>query len=204
MPKSNLRKALETAYPQYEQTQKIFVLESVLDREIYSSLWTNATNWKKGSYFAVRERHLIQNLIGENIDFKNIIITLRAISLGLDPNEFIIPASYRLKNELNKAVSAEAPSYALDIFGRSPKYGALIEGIQEKEGIDIPRLEIGFQRLHANKCKVRLSDYPFQINPIYSFVLIKYFEIRDLKLIMVGKLEEIDPASIRRLLVFYN
>ncbi|MFX1520615.1 MAG: V-type ATPase subunit [Promethearchaeota archaeon] len=204
MPKNKLRKTLETAYPQYEQTKKIFVLESALDRQIYTTLWKNAITWKKKSYFAVRERHLIQNLIGENIDFKNILITLRALSLGLNPKEFIVPVTYRVKNELNKAMSSEGPSYALDIFNRSPKYGPIIEEIQEKEGIDIPRLEIGFQRFHANKCRVRLADYPFQINPIYSFILIKYFEIRDLRIILVGKLEEIDPASIRRLLVFYN
>ena len=204
MPKNKLRKALETAYPQYEQTNKIFVLESALDRQIYTTLWTSASTWKKNKYFAARERTIITNLVGENIDLKNILITLRALSLGLNPKEFIIPVAYRLKNELSKAISSETMNHALDIFTRSPNYGPLIDVIQKKEGLDIPSLEIGFQRFYVRKCRIRLADYPFQISPIYCFVLLKYFEIHDLKIIMIGKLEGIDPTDIRKLLVMYN
>lgn len=203
MKKGSLRKALEKAYPQYERTKKIFVLEAALDKQVYTTLWTLTTSWKRKKRFAYRERSANTRLIGEYIDLKNIIITLRALSLDLNPKDFIIPVNFKLKNELNRAMSAEAPSYAIDIFTRSPYYGPIIEKIQEKEGLDIPSLEIGFQRFHARKCRVRLADYPFQVSIVYCFVMIKYFEMRDLKIILTGRLEEIDPEDIQKLLVYY-
>ncbi len=198
------REALEKAYPQYESTNMIFFLESALDRQIYTHLWKIASNWKTKKFFGARERFVIKNLIGEKIDLTNILITLRALSLGLNPEDFILPVAYKLKNELDKAIESANMRDALDIFSRSLYYGALLNQIREEGVTDvISNLELIFHRFHAKKCRTKLADYPFQISPIYCFFTLKFFETQDLKTIMIGKLEGIDSADILKLLVLY-
>lgn len=201
-----LHEALEAVYPRYETSNEIFLLESAIDQEVYTNLWKITTNWKAGKTFGARERFLLKGLIGEDIDFSNMLIALRAISLGLNPEDFYLPMTYRINEELKTAATATSMEDAIQIFSQSPYYRALLEEVREKGIVPniLMELEAHLQQAHVRKCKLKLSDYPFQISIIYSFLTLKFFELHDLKTLLTGKLEEIDPLRIQKLLIYYH
>jgi V/A-type H+-transporting ATPase subunit C len=198
-----IRTALERVYPRYEATQLTFILESALDRQIYTHLWKIASSWKRTAIFGARERFSLRNLIGEKIDLANILITLRALSLGLNPEQFIIPVAYKIVNELDAATKFPNMRDALEAFSKSFYFGPLIHRLPEGVPDIVSRLEVIFNRYHVKKCRVKLADFPFQITPFYCFFTIKFFEVQDLKTLMIGKLEGVEAADIKDLLIVY-
>lgn len=201
---TKLKKALSEAYPEYHASDNLLILEVVLDQVVYHRLWEEALKWKAHKLFRLNPKFHIKNLVGTEIDLMNMLVTLRCLSLGINPERYLIPIYYRICTR-HFPLKSESFEDALVTFLQCPIYGHLFKDLTEKEPFEIvSALETTFPRYYVRLCRDFFNGLPYHCALLYCFLVLKLYEINDLKLVLIGKLEGISPIKIQDHLILYN
>lgn len=183
----------------YEQTGKLTSLEMSLDKYVLGELWKNIS-------IDDTEKDLFKEFVGTMIDIENLKMILKGKADGLSSeiiSEYITDFGYELApwklKELADAESIEGVISSLE----GTKYASILtDNLEEFEkakttyvfekALDKYLVELG-RRLSLRQ--------PFGVGPIIGLITSKELEVRNLKIIIKGKIEGLPASQIRELLV---
>lgn len=193
------KKAVLEAFEVYEKTNSTIPLELSLDRVLYMQLWDMLSTLPKG------DRAWAFRLLGMRVDLLNILALLRGMQLGLDPftlNQFLIPVTYQLKKNLERAKESKTMLEALRFLSIRP-YVEIVNRIWEiiEENRSLANAEHLVDEYFTREDARVFIGYPFHIGTVLAFLNLLSVELRNLKVILVGKVEGVSADKIRELLV---
>ena len=184
---------------QYEQNGKLTTLEMSLDKLILENLWKNVS--VDGT-----EKDLFKEFIGTMIDIENLKIILKGKADGLS-SEAISNyttskgyelASWKLK-ELADVESIEGVISSLEGTKYAPLMTENLEEFEKVKSVYVFEKALDSYLVKMGK-KLSLRQ-PFGIGPIIGLITSKELEIRNLKIIIKGKIEGLSASEIREILV---
>jgi V/A-type H+-transporting ATPase subunit C len=194
--------SLKSALPEYESKNSLLPLETALDKYIYLTLIDGLRE------FGSLDRKVAQELIGVEVDTLNVKVAIRCKKLNVEQEVFqnyIIPSGYVFDEErLLKAYTVsgvEELFQALAVHHYTPY---IMRGFEDyKNTKSLMGLEVELDRLlmKINKEICRKYPSPFHVGVVLSYVNLKWFEIRNLRTIMLGKVSGIPSEAIAKLLI---
>jgi V/A-type H+-transporting ATPase subunit C len=198
----SLKEALTKAFPLYESTSSTVPLESSLDKALYGLLW----DLIKKKLNKIDRAHA-RELIGYRIDLSNMLVALRCKQLGLGSSAFellIVPTYYRLRINLDEVAKARNVSELLNMFATTA-YKDVVQQAREsfEKESDITQLENLADRYIAHQSFREFIGYSFHIGVALAYLNLKFYELRNIKAVIVGKYENIPIQKIRNTLIFF-
>jgi len=167
-----------------------------LDSFYYQRLWTEAR----------KQRRSVKELVGVEIDIVNLKVILRLKKEGIPPDEIkrlLIKPSYLIPNPLlDQMVDAGDLFSALQLLSNTP-YGEVASRVSHQiqtTGSLLPlekEMEEGLLRL----CKWYSSSDFFSLAPAVSYFYRKEAELRNLRVLLRFKMEGLQPAECRELML---
>jgi V/A-type H+-transporting ATPase subunit C len=191
-------KILSNELAMYEQTGKLISFELALDKYILEGLW------KSVGIEGISE-DIFKEFVGAMIDIENLKVILRAKSDNLSSDDilnYILNVGYEIApwklKELAEAESIEGVISALE----GTKYGSIIsENLEEYEKTgSVYVFEKALDKHLAEVGKKLSLRQPFGVGPIIGLITSKEQEIKNLKIIIKGKIEGLSSNQIRELL----
>nr|MDO8133176.1 V-type ATPase subunit [Candidatus Njordarchaeum guaymaensis] len=198
----SLKEALEKALPLYESTGSTVPLESSLDKVLYSLLWDQI----KKKLNRIDRAHA-EELVGYRIDLSNMLVALRCKQLGLGPAALellIMPTYYRLRLNLDEVAKVRNVSELLNVFAATA-YKEIVQQAREsfEKESDITQIESLADRYIAHQSFREFIGYSFHIGIALAYLNLKFYELRNIKAVIVGKYENIPIQKIRNVLTFF-
>jgi V/A-type H+-transporting ATPase subunit C len=196
-----LKEALMKTFPLYESTGSTVPLESSLDKTLYGMLWDLIRKLNR------IDRAHAEELIGYRIDLSNMLVALRCKQLGLGSSAFellIVPTYYRLRINLDEVAKARNVSELLSMFATTA-YKEVVQQAREsfEKESDITQLENLADRYIAHLSFREFMGYSFHIGVALAYLNLKFYELRNIKAVIVGKYENIPIQKIRNALIFF-
>jgi len=191
-------KILSNELAMYEQTGKLISFELALDKYILEGLW------KSVGIEGISE-DIFKEFVGAMIDIENLKVILRAKSDNLSSDDilnYILNVGYEIApwklKELAEAESIEGVISALE----GTRYGSIIsENLEEYEKTgSVYVFEKALDKHLAEVGKKLSLRQPFGVGPIIGLITSKEQEIKNLKIIIKGKIEGLSSNQIRELL----
>jgi V/A-type H+-transporting ATPase subunit C len=200
IPELFLKNEIEKALPQYEDTENLFILEHTLDTTIIQNLY------KEVQLLDGQDREITARLVGTEIDLMNLMITLRTQFLGFSQSEtekLLIKTAYRLPLDLcRRALVSRNFEERVRIL-QTGFYKDLISKSWEAYELH-QTLAVFEQNAHTQirtDSEEALIGYPFHFGIVLGFLNLKWYETLNLKAVMNGKADQLDPNIIRRALI---
>ena len=199
---SPYREVLENAYPEYETTGRLLVLERALDEEICGAIW------KQTEELGGDDREIVRKIVGTELDLTNIMTVLRCKAEEIPPGKiksYVLPYAYLVDfaaDALNEAILAENVGTAIRAMPASPYTDVLIRvlPLYDTEKTLIP-FEEALWRHFAIVVRKTLKGYPINIGTIIGFLYLKELEIQNLCTIAVGKENNLPAEEIAKLVL---
>jgi V/A-type H+-transporting ATPase subunit C len=199
---SPYRDALESVLPEFEETDRLFVLEKALDEELCGAI-LGKTDKLRGD-----DKEIVKKIVGSELDFVNLMTVLRCKAEGIAEEElrgYLLPYSYAVDfsaTALNDSVSAENVTAAIRAMPTSDYKNVLTRTLPlyESEETLIP-FENALWRYFFVTVKKTLKGYPINIGTIIGFLYLKELEIQNLCTIAVCKENELPPKEIAKLVL---
>ncbi|MBN1455185.1 MAG: V-type ATPase subunit [Methanomicrobia archaeon] len=199
---SPYREVLANAYPEYETTGRLLVLERALDEEICGAIWEQTEE------LGGDDREIVRKIVGTELDLTNIMTLLRCKAEGIPPSKirsYVLPYAYRVDfgaDALNEPVMAENVAAAIRAMPTSPYTDVLIRvlPLYDTEKTLIP-FEDALWRHFATVVRKTLKGYPINIGTIIGFLYLKELEIQNLCSIAVGKENNLTAEEISKLML---
>lgn len=196
------RQALEGALEDYREIGFLIPLESALDNYVIGELWKNVHKLK-GLDVKVAEE-----LLGTEIDILNMKVILRSKALAIGEDyirRFLLPVFYALTNE-NIAMSIKADGVENAIHELEVKYyeKTLAEALKAyRASNSVFPVELVLDRLllKTNQAISVKHPSPFHIGVLLAFLNLKWFEVKNLRSIVVGKENKVPSEKIWESLV---
>lgn len=196
--------ALKSVLPEYNKQKNIFLLEHALDQSYYRQLWDVLIPSQNK-----RDGKMAQQIIGMEIDLINLNIVLRSKVLKLPPDEIrsqLMLINYRLGSALNLAVKTSSFSDTIDIL-QTTAYSDLVRAIyrdyKEKDE-SIANMEQLQEEWFIQSLHTLLAGYPFHIGIFLSYIIFRFQEIKNLRIIFESKWKKIDLKLARELLIYFR
>jgi vacuolar-type H+-ATPase subunit C/Vma6 len=200
IPDEFFKRVVGEAVSVYEETKDLMTLEHTLDAEVYENLF------EKAQSLGGPDRRHTEKLIGVEIDMINMLTTLRSHLLQLDKTkakELLLTKEHHLKQDVAKqAIDARTLEDAVSLLavGHYLKFVKTAwEAYQVQETLRV--FEHAFQTQILNASHEAMLGDPFHFGVILGYLNRKWFEIMNLKALMHGKAEKLDPNVIRRTLI---
>ncbi|MHA1644400.1 MAG: V-type ATPase subunit [Candidatus Freyarchaeota archaeon] len=195
------REALRAALPQYESLKTPLILESALDNEIHRQLWENINKLPRG------DKKYAKLIIGTKIDLINILTILRSKALKLRPEiteQLILPVFYKSERTIKECIAAPNMENVLNILSVS-EFRHIAHRAKEvyEETQSLFLVEHALNEYYTQIVYSQLIGFPFHIGVPIAFLELKGQEIRNIKIIIVGKVEAVEPSKIRDLLTIF-
>ncbi len=189
------------ALPRYEETGDLFVLEHTLDISVIQNLYKNVQQLEG------QDHEMTAKLIGTEIDLMNLMITLRTHFLGFSSTEaedLLIKATFRLPLDLcRRALLSRNFEERVQTF-KGSNYRDLIsqswEAFEQYQSLAV--FEHNFHKQIRSDSAEAMLGYPFHFGIVLGFLNLKWYETLNLKAVMNGKADQLDPNIIRRALIF--
>jgi V/A-type H+-transporting ATPase subunit C len=199
---SPYRDALESVLPEYEETNRLVILEKALDEELIGTIWDKADTLRG------EDKEIVKRIVGTELDFVNIMTVLRCKLEGIPEDEliaYLLPYSYAVDftaGALSDSISAESVSEAIRAMPTSDYKAVLTRTLPlyESEQTLIP-FEDALRRYFFVTVKKTLKGYPINIGTIIGFLHLKELEIQNLVTIAVCKENELPPEEIPKLVL---
>ncbi|CAB3287158.1 V-type ATP synthase subunit C [Methanocaldococcus lauensis] len=192
-------KVLQEELSNYEQTSSITGLELALDRYYLNEL-------RKVMMIEGKEEDLFREFIGTLIDVENLKVILKGKADGLSADElskYVSLSGYELPEwKLKDLMSAEGIEGILSGLEGTSYANVLSEYMEEFEKTkSVFTFEKALDRFILEKGKKLSVRKPFGVGPIIGLIVSKELEVKNLKAIIKGKIENLKPDEIRRLLI---
>ena len=192
---------LEDAIPEYQKTGMLLPLEAALDKSYLNNLVRSVANP------ADDNSKLLQSYIGTLVDTTNLKIILRAKVDGLKYDEiqsYMISSGYQIREwklkELMESEDVEGVVSSLE----GTKYAHILsESMPNYTGTgSIAPLEAALDANVRKTANTISKKKPIGIGPIIGFLSRKETEVRNLKIIARGKVEDgVSTSMIKEMLV---
>jgi len=200
VPDRYFRKKIEDKLPQYEETGRLVFIEQAIDADILTNLFMEAQK-QKGL-----DKEVTTKLAGVEIDLVNLMTTLRTHFLRIeyrDAEALLLDVEYRLPRTLCKeALSARSFEERVRKLQES-SYGPMIA--RSWEAYELHQTLYTFEHTFHQQLRTESVDallgYPFHFGIVLGYLNLKWYEIVNLKALMNGKADQIDPNIIRRVLI---
>jgi V/A-type H+-transporting ATPase subunit C len=199
---SPYREVLANAYPEYETTGRLLVLERALDEEICGAIWEQTEE------LGGDDREIVRKIVGTELDLTNIMTLLRCKAEEIPPGKirsYVLPYAYLVDfgaDALNETIMAENVGAAIRAMPASPYTDVLIRvlPLYDTEKTLIP-FEDALWRHFAIVVRKTLKGYPINIGTIIGFLYLKELEIQNLCTIAVGKENNLPAEEISKLVL---
>ncbi len=199
---SPYREVLANAYPEYETTGRLLVLERALDEEICGAIWEQTEE------LGGADRKIVRKIVGTELDLTNIMTLLRCKAEEIPPGKirsYVLPYAYLVDfgaDALNEAIMAENVGATIRAMPASPYTDVLIRvlPLYDTEKTLIP-FEDALWRHFATVVRKTLKGYPINIGTIIGFLYLKELEIQNLCTIAVGKENNLPAEEIAKLVL---
>ncbi len=200
LPDLYFKRLIQDLLPQYEETGRLVIVEQAIDAAILENLYKEA-NKLKGL-----DKELTSKLAGVEIDLINFMTTLRTHFLGIESpkaEELLLQVEYRLPLTLcREALHARSFEDRVRKLQES-FYGPLIT--QSWEAYELFQNLYTFEKVFHEQIRRDSVDallgYPFHFGIVLGYLNLKWYEILNLKALMNGKADQLDPNVIRRVLI---
>lgn len=200
---------LKDALPEYDKTGALFPLETAIDRQVYGRIM-RAVKKLRGL-----DEKIAGTVLGMEIDSMNIRVLLRFKEASISQDRatrYFLPVSDVFGQEvLNEAMQAKEVRSAIERLLEAAKFNLardyqqlLMELMREYESLkSLSRLEVVLDRGLLKTSLRMLKRYTsfFNIGFLLAFVNLKWFEMRNLRVIIRGADEKIPSDKIRELLI---
>ncbi|MFX1508808.1 MAG: V-type ATPase subunit [Promethearchaeota archaeon] len=200
IPDRYFRNIIRDNLPKYEETSRLVIIEQAIDADILNNLYLEAQKLKG------LDKDVTSKLAGVEIDLVNLMITLRTHFLGIeqaDAEALLLDAEYRLSRNLCKeALAARSFEERVRKLQESV-YGSMIA--KSWEAYELHQTLYTFEHTFHEQIRRDSTDallgYPFHLGIVLGYLNLKWYEIVNLKAVMNGKADQIDPNIIRRVLI---
>jgi len=185
------------ALPAYEQSKRLNLLESLLDKIITQNTWKAISSR--------RDLSLIQDYFATKIDLLNLKVLLRAKRDRLSWDEietFLLPQgnifhqakiSYGEEEDIRGFISSlETMPFYHSLMEVLPEYENTRSLLPLEKALDEFLLRMGWE--------ISLK-YPFGIGPLMGFLALKEAEMRNIRAIAIAQEANMDHDEIRLLMV---
>jgi V/A-type H+-transporting ATPase subunit C len=198
---------LDEAFAVYKEEKNFYLLEVALDRYVYSKLW--GVTGKLGGL----DKKIARTMIGLKIDSANIKTILRCKAMGIREDQirrYLIPVSEVLgEKELEEVIREVDIQSVINSLVRLAKrsmvrdYQYVFTEIQQSQVTSLTRLEKILDRGLVKTSLRMIKRYTpyFNIGLLLAFLNLKWFEIRNLRVIIRGSEAGIPPDRIKKLLI---
>ncbi|NPA62083.1 MAG: V-type ATP synthase subunit C [Methanococci archaeon] len=192
-------KILQDELSNYDQTSDILVFELALDKYYLESL-------RKTIMTEGKEEDLFREFVGTIIDVENLKVILKGKADGLSAEElgkYITLEGYELAEwKLKDLISAGGIEGVLSGLEGTSYAEILTEAMEEFERTkSIYAFEKALDKYVLEKGKKLSTRKPFGVGPIIGLIVSKELEVKNLKAIIKGKIENLKPEDIRSLLI---
>lgn len=200
LPDRFFRNLVEELLPQYEETKRLVIVEQAIDAAILKNLYQEADK------LSGLDRDTTSKLIGVEIDLVNFMTTLRTHFLGMTVEEaekLLLQVEYRLPISLCKeAIHARSFEERVQKLQESP-YNPMVR--RSLEAYEQHQTLYTFEKTFHEEIRKTSVDallgYPFHFGIVLGYLNLKWYEILNLKALMNGKADQLDPNIIRRVLI---
>ncbi|GEM_PF-1367028 len=197
---SYLRRRLQEALQRYEATRSTMSLEAELDKYFYDEIWKTMRR-----YLDNVDQRYARYFFGLRIDLTNIMTVIRAKLQGVEPQiieEMLIPVSHRVYLIARNLLAMRNLEEALNMLAATP-YRELAHRVKEayEKSPTLTSVEHAFEEYYLQTTFLSVIGYPFHIGTVLAYLDLKYYELRNIKIILVGKSESVNPTTIRELIV---
>jgi len=204
---------LALALPDYQKEGTLLPFDSSLDRYIYTTLWTEASN------LSGEDKTIAEEILGIEIDMQNIKTILRCKVLKISSEtipRYIITIFYKLSPEiLENGINASDVKQSLQTFLSVEPYGEEVKHalkayedsgsalkVYENSGSLSP-IEMALDKviLRTNLNILKRRPFPFNMGVILSFLSLKWVEVRNLRIIVKGREDNLKPEKLEKMLI---
>lgn len=188
--KSEFIKALREAQKAYEDTNDPQIIDIIMDKAYFTHLKEVADSL---------DIDMFEDYVGASIDFFNVSSVLRANKMGKAPNflsKILVEGGGISTSKLINLFREEFERLAMAL--KSEKIGrALVECIEAyKETGSLTVLD-SMKDVYLSRLNSESKFISFGPEPIFAYLVAKEKEISVVRLIMVGKLNNIPSAKLR-------
>jgi len=200
LPDPFFRIILENNLQKYEESSKLVILEQALDNVILQNLYEQSQ--KLGGI----DKEVIIELVGLEIDLVNIMITLRSQFLEIPRAEselLLLGIEHKLPRRLcREAMQKETLEQRVWVLKDSPYEQLMNQGWEAYEQLQTLHVfEHIFHKHIQAASRDTMLGYPFQFGVVLGYLTLKWYETLNLKALLNGKAEKIEPSIIRRTLI---
>jgi V/A-type H+-transporting ATPase subunit C len=179
--------ALRQALARYEHEQSLFPLEVSLDLDYYRRVWQAAQSLQGN------DRKWADLLIGSWMDAINILWALRYrhyyhLSM-VEIINYTLPYGHRSSDTVirNIAEGGNVQRALEDVWGRdAPQVDTLAPSW-------LPKLEASLYRHLSKLARGALVGYPFHLGVVLAYLILKRFEVQDLRVLAEAKSKSLSP-----------
>jgi V/A-type H+-transporting ATPase subunit C len=200
LPIHFFKKLLEDALPAYEETEDLMGLEQVIDAAVFENLYKQ-THTLSGKDFDHTEK-----LVGLEVDLINVLIGLRSHLLGLNKDQtkaMLLARNERKSYDLAySAIDARTFEEAVELFttGRFTRLmQRAMEAYEQYQTLQV--FEHAFHQAIFQASRETMLGDPFNFGVVLGYLNLKWYETMNLKALIHGKAENLDPNIIRRTLI---
>jgi len=195
--------ALRQSLVEYRLRGTLLPLETALDKLVYQTLLNSA--YKLGGL----DGKIAREIFGSEVDTVNIKTAIRCKLLGVELDiyqNYILPRGFVFDEEyLVKAYTSPGIEKLFEAFLVHPYKSYIQRGFEDyrKTG-SLMRLEVELEKALANVNREICHKYPspLHIGVVLSYLNLKWFEVKNLRTIMLGKLSKIPSEKIAKLLIY--
>lgn len=184
----------------------LLTLEIALDKDAYKQIFDSIEKLKG------LDKRIAKNVLGIEVDAKNakIILRCKAIRMSHDLiKTYLIPSLLFDEETLEKAIeSPDVKSLAKIFLDTAEKtknvfYKSVFNQILKQCNLSLSQLEVILERATLEVSLKVLKKYLkyYNIGFVLASINLKWFEIRNLRSLIVGAERKIPPAQIRRFLI---
>ncbi|MEM1538697.1 MAG: V-type ATPase subunit [Candidatus Nezhaarchaeales archaeon] len=193
-----LERNLLAAVKEYERIKSPLPLEAAVDRYNYSMLFSEADK------LSGLDRRWISMFLGMEVDVKNMVSIIRGREQGLTADQInelaLIPHYYNLNPGIVvKAASAPNLQVAIQTLALT-RYGVALS----KAEPTLLSVEVSLTNYLLNEYRRVFLYYPFHVGFIYAFLNLAFYEVSDIRALLIGKAEGLPADAIVEHLSLYR
>ncbi|MHC1579437.1 MAG: V-type ATPase subunit, partial [Candidatus Alkanophagales archaeon] len=174
---SPYREVLEKAFPEYQESRRVLVLENALNEELFKAIWGRV------EALPARDKELARRVLGAEFDVTNVMTLLRCKHEDVEPSEirrYLLPYGYAFDVEaaaVRDAIMAEDVSAAALRLAEdkafTPYRAALQHAAHEYEAErSLLPFETALRRSLLGVVREILRGYPMNIGTVIGFLLL--------------------------------
>jgi V/A-type H+-transporting ATPase subunit C len=201
LPVEGYKQTLLNVWRDYDRDKILLPLEIALDNHVYNEILNGARrNMDPDDYSATQGEY------GRLLDINNISIILRGKILGMNilniQKMIVREGRYLKKDKLLSAIRARHVEDAIKIFMVEPYENYIRDSfIKYQNTKELRYIENALDRYIRDRAIIILASYPFQVRSPQAYLDLKYYEIMNLKAIILGLMEGLSPTVIREYLL---